>query len=144
MEIAIVLNPLMRGMVAFHVALYRLSGGRILGRIGKARICLLTTRGRKSGKTRTVPLNCLQEGDEVVVVASLGGAPRHPTWFLNLEADPHAEVELGAMRRDMRARVASAEEKSRLWPKLLEIYPAYETYQKRTERQIPVVVLAPD
>jgi F420H(2)-dependent quinone reductase len=144
MEGAIVVKLLMRGMVGFHVALYRLSGGHVLGRFGKARICLLTTRGRKSGKARTVPLICLQEGDNLALVASLGGAPQHPVWFLNLQADPLADVELGAQRRRMRARVASAEEKNRLWPKLVDIYPPYETYQKRTSRQIPVVLLAPN
>ncbi len=135
---------LLRGWVLFHVALYRLSGGRLLGRFGKVRICLLTTRGRKSGKARTVPLNCLQEGDNVAIVASLGGAPQHPVWFLNLQAQPLAEVQIGATRRRMRARVAGAEEKSRIWPKLVDIYPPYETYQKRTSRQIPVVLLEPN
>ena len=137
------LKFLLRGFVYLHVAFYRLSGGRILGRFGKARICLLTTRGRKSGKARTVPLNCLEKGENVALVASLGGAPRHPVWFLNLQADPLVEIELGATRRRMRARVASVEEKNRLWPKLVDIYPPYEAYQKRTSRQIPVVLLTP-
>lgn len=137
------LKLLIRAIASFHVALYRLSGGRILGHFGKARICLLTTRGRKSGKSRTVPLICLQEGESLALVASLGGAPRHPVWFLNLEAEPLAEVELGARRRRMRARVASPEEKDHLWLKLVAIYPPYAEYQKRTSRQIPVVLLTP-
>jgi deazaflavin-dependent oxidoreductase (nitroreductase family) len=137
------LKLVLRGWVFFHIALYRLSGGRLLGRFGKARICLLTTRGRKSGQARTVPLNCLQDGDAIAVVASLGGAPRHPVWFLNLQAQPLAEVEIGATKRRMKARVATAEEKSRLWPKLVDMYPPYESYQKRTSRPIPVVLLEP-
>src|SRR5207253_1884739 len=91
-------------MGAIHVALYRLTGGRIGGRAFGAPVLLLTARGRKTGKARTTPLLYLEDGDRLVVVASKGGAPRHPAWFLNLAANPEVTVERGGERVPMRAR----------------------------------------
>ena len=128
---------------AIHVALYRLTGGRIGGRLYGASVLLLTTKGRKTGKTRTTPLLYLDDGDRLVVVASKGGAPRHPAWFLNLTADPEVTVERGRERLPMRAHEADDEERERYWPQVVTMYPGYAKYQVKTSRRIPLVVLEP-
>jgi deazaflavin-dependent oxidoreductase (nitroreductase family) len=128
---------------ALHTALYRLTGGRIGGRLYGAPVLLLTTRGRKTGKTRTTPLLYLEDGDRLVVVASKGGAPRHPAWFLNLTADPEVTVERGRERLPMRAHEADEEERARYWPQVVAMYPGYAGYQEKTSRRIPLVVLEP-
>ena len=121
---------------------YRLSGGRVGGRWkGRNPILLLEHVGRKSGQTRTTPLVYLEDGDDYVVVASRGGSEDNPAWLHNLRANPHATVQIGAERRAVEARVADAEERARLWPRLVEFNPDYGAYQKRTEREIPVVLL---
>ena len=102
---------------------------------------LLTTRGRKSGKDLTLPLIYGTDGDAHVVVASRGGDDRHPGWYLNLVDEPVVGVRVGTETFTARARTASAEEKARLWPKMAEIWPAYDDYQAKTERDIPVVIL---
>jgi deazaflavin-dependent oxidoreductase (nitroreductase family) len=133
-----------RAMSALNVWAYRLSGGRLGGRFpGGAPVCLLTTTGRRSGRPRTAPLLYLEDGDRVALVASKGGMSRHPTWYLNCVANPEVGLEIGRERRRMRARTASAAEKTELWPRLVEMYPSYATYQTRTDRDIPVVVLEP-
>ena len=134
---------LMSAYVALNIWLYRLSGGRLMGKMGAAPILLLTSTGRKSGRPRTVPLLYLKDDGNFVIVASLGGAPKHPAWFLNLEANPNVQLQVGRERLAAAARRASTEEKARLWPRLVAIYPQYEDYQKRTSRNIPVVILSP-
>jgi len=124
-----------------HVHVYRLLGGRIVGRIGKAPILLLTARGRRSGRPRTVPLLYVPDGASLAVVASFGGSPTHPGWYLNLSAHPGVTVEVGRERRQLRARTASPEERARLWPMFVESYGGYATYQRKTSREIPVVLL---
>jgi deazaflavin-dependent oxidoreductase (nitroreductase family) len=126
-----------------HAKLYGLTGGAVGGRMGKAPVLLLTTTGRRSGKRRTNPLLYLEAGSDLVVVASKGGAPTHPAWFLNLASEPDAEVQLKRERRRVRARRATPEERERYWPRLLEIWEQYDSYQARTAREIPVVVLEP-
>jgi deazaflavin-dependent oxidoreductase (nitroreductase family) len=106
-------------------------------------VLLLTTTGRKSGKERTVPLLYLGDGENMVVVASNGGTPKHPAWWLNLEANPEATVEIGSRKLWVRVEKASPEEKKRLWPRLVAMYGGYETYRRRTDREIPVVLLSP-
>lgn len=134
----------MRVFSPLNAWIYRLSGGRVGGRFpGGAPICLLITRGRRSGEPRTTPLLYLGDDGRVVLVASQGGMSKHPAWYLNLRADPDVEVEIGRERRKMRARTASADEKEALWPRLVAMYPSYDDYQKRTERDIPVVVCEP-
>ncbi|RMD83662.1 MAG: nitroreductase family deazaflavin-dependent oxidoreductase [Candidatus Dadabacteria bacterium] len=124
--------------------LYRVSGGRLGGRwLRGAPVMLLTTIGRKSGQPRTVPLLYLRDGENIVCVASKGGMSKHPLWYLNLEANPDCEVQIGRQRLPMRARRASDAEKAELWPRLVAMYPDYEDYQARTERNIPVVILSP-
>ena len=126
-----------------NVRLYRMSGGRIGGRMQKAKVLLLHHVGRKSGKTRVTPLLFLPDGERLVVVASKGGTDKNPAWFYNLMAAPETTVEVGRDTRRVRARRASDEERAQLWPRLVEIYSSYESYQRYTDRQIPVVVLDP-
>ena len=104
---------------------------------------LLTTRGRKSGVLRRTALIYGRDGDAYVVVASQGGRPQHPAWYLNLDADPQVHLQVGATELDARARTATGEERARLWRAMASIWPAYDDYQARTEREIPVVVLTP-
>jgi F420H(2)-dependent quinone reductase len=126
-----------------HSLVYRVTGGRVAGRAFKSPVLLLTTTGRKSGRERTTPLLYLEDGENLVVVASYGGAPNHPSWWLNLKANPEATVEIGDRKVRVRAEQAHPEEKERLWPKLVAMYGSYEDYQKRTEREIPVGILRP-
>jgi len=137
-------SPLIRAVSAANTWVYRFSGGRIGGRFrGGAPVLLLTTVGRKSGQPRTAPLLYLQDGENLVIVASKGGMSHHPVWYLNLEANPDVKVQIGSDRRRMRARRASDEEKAKLWPRLVAMYRDYDDYQARTDRNIPVVVLEP-
>ncbi|MEU4776958.1 nitroreductase family deazaflavin-dependent oxidoreductase [Micromonospora sp. NPDC023633] len=102
---------------------------------------LLTTRGRRSGKLRRTALIYGRDGDAYLVVASQGGDPKHPAWYLNLLDEPLVEVQVGAERFTARARTATAEEKPRMWSTMAAIWPAYDDYQTKTDRDIPVVVL---
>lgn len=104
---------------------------------------LLTTTGRKSGQPRDLPLIYGEHGDAYVVIASKGGWPTHPAWFLNLEANPECDLMVGPKKLRARARVAEGDERETLWKRMVEIYPPYTEYQEKTERQIPVVVLDP-
>jgi len=124
-----------------HSVLYRSSNGVIGGRIVNSPVLLLTTTGRRTGKQRTVPLLYLMDGHNVVLVASNGGAVRHPTWWLNLQTTPEAWIQIKDIRRRVRAERASAAEKQRLWPRLTAMYQGYERYQQITDRDIPVVIL---
>jgi deazaflavin-dependent oxidoreductase (nitroreductase family) len=107
-------------------------------------ICLLTTTGRKSGQPRTVPLCYLQDGADIVLVASQGGLPANPQWFGNLMVNPAVEIEIGRRRTHYRARPADPGERDRLWPQLVELYPDYASYQAWTDREIPIVICTPD
>jgi deazaflavin-dependent oxidoreductase (nitroreductase family) len=126
-----------------HRWLYRVTRGRIGGRIINMPVLLLTTTGRRSGSPRTRALTYLPKGDSAVVIASFLGEPRHPDWWLNLRADPRATVQRGGNVTAMRAREAEGDERERLWRELLERAPDYAEYQTRTTRRIPVVVLEP-
>ena len=134
---------LIRLMSALNVFLYRLTGGRVGGRVGGVPVLLLITTGRKSGQSRTTPLLYLADRERWVVVASNAGDDRHPAWFLNLRGPGRAEVQVGHSRRPVRAEEASGDEKRRLWPLLTHMYPAYDVYRGRTRREIPVVILSP-
>jgi deazaflavin-dependent oxidoreductase (nitroreductase family) len=137
-----------RGVVkvfsTMHRFWYGATGGRVGGRMNGMDVLLLTTRGRKSGKTRTTPLQYMADGETLVVVASNGGSPRHPGWWLNIKGDPNVTVNVKGERRSMRAEAASPEDKARLWPRLVELYDGYAGYQKETSREIPVVILRAD
>lgn len=128
-------------VTGLHQALIRLTGGRIGGRMMNMPVLLLTTTGRKTGQQRTTPLTYFTDGDDIVVIASKGGAPRHPAWYLNLVANPKVEIAYGTTTETRTARTATPEEKARLWPVITGTFKGYEGYQQRTERDIPVVIL---
>jgi deazaflavin-dependent oxidoreductase (nitroreductase family) len=111
------------------------------GGTGLVPTLLLTTVGRKSGRVLTLPLIFGRSGADYVVVASKGGAPTHPAWYLNLQANPEVRVQVKAEKFTARAHTADAAERAALWPKMVEIYGPYAQYQTKTDRQIPVVVL---
>jgi deazaflavin-dependent oxidoreductase (nitroreductase family) len=124
-----------------HVRRYRETDGAE-GHDWQGVSCLiLTTKGRRSGEPRDAPLIYGTDGEDLLVVASKGGAPEPPAWYLNLEAEPDVEAQVLADRFRARARTATPEERPRLWAKMAEIWPQYESYQRKTEREIPVVVL---
>jgi deazaflavin-dependent oxidoreductase (nitroreductase family) len=132
-----------RAVTLLHKEAYRRTGGKIGGQVGKTRMALLTTTGRKSGQPRTTPLNCMADGDRFLLVASYGGDERDPQWFKNLQAHPDATIQLGSDTIPVRASVATPEEKKTLWPKVVAAYKGYENYQRKTDRDIPVVILTP-
>jgi deazaflavin-dependent oxidoreductase (nitroreductase family) len=125
-----------------NIGVFRATGGRLGATMGGAPVLLLHHVGAKSGKKRVSPLIYVPDGDNVAVVASKGGIDKHPAWFHNLRAHPETEVEVPREgRRRVRARVASGEERTRLWDKAVGLYKPYADYQTYTEREIPVVVL---
>jgi deazaflavin-dependent oxidoreductase (nitroreductase family) len=137
-------------MARANVWLYRRTGGRLGGtwRVGAALrnpvpICLLEHRGRRTGTLRTTPLVYLEDGPRIVVVASQAGRAEHPMWYLNLLAHPEVVVQVRSDRRPMHARVADPDERDQLWPRLVDLYADFDSYQSWTERVIPVVVLEP-
>ncbi|CRK50319.1 Deazaflavin-dependent nitroreductase [Rhodococcus sp. RD6.2] len=140
-------RTIIKWMSKSNVVAYRLTGGRIGGkwRVGSAAknglpICLLTTTGRKSGEPRVSPLLFLEDGDRVILVASQGGQPKNPLWYLNLKANPTVTVQIRSRVRTLTANVADDAERSELWPKLVAMYPEFDDYQSWTDRKIPVVV----
>lgn len=145
-----ILPVIFRHVGRAQVFLYRKTGGRIGGkwRVGAGfrkpvPTLLLDHVGRKSGTTFTVPLLYVRDGADVVVVASQGGRPENPQWYRNLVANPDTEVQIGPTRSAVRAVVADPEERKRLWPKLVDVYADFDTYQSWTEREIPVIALQP-
>lgn len=128
---------------SLHSAAYKLSRGRIGGKAYGAPVVLVDSVGRKSGKRRTHPLLCDEQGENIVVVASKGGIEKHPAWYHNLKANPETEINWRGERRRVRARETEGAERERLWKRMVEVYPTYEQYQSRTERRIPVIVLEP-
>ena len=141
---------ILKVMSKANVWLYRKSGGRLAShwRMGVAfrkpvKICLVEHTGRKTGQVRSTPLVFLRDGERVVLVASQAGLPNNPQWYLNLVANPQAQVQIDKERWPVTARVADPEERAVLWPKLVELYADYDTYQAWTDRIIPVVILDP-
>ena len=137
--------PLINRAFGVHTAVYRASRGRVGHKLPglSAPMLLLDHKGAKSGQERTTPLVYLEDGGRWVIVASKGGHPRHPAWFHNLKANPDTTVQIGSELRTVRARVANAQERKRLWPKAVEAYSGYRGYQERTDREIPLVILEP-
>lgn len=132
-----VINP-------FHRTVLRATGGRVGRSLAGMPVVVLETTGRKSGEPRRTMLTApVVDGDTVVLVASYGGDSRHPAWYLNLTANPDVAIEMDGTRREMTARTATAEEKAALWPRITKSYRGYAGYQKRTDREIPVVLLTP-
>ena len=126
-----------------HVRRYRETDGKVGYMWNGVPILLLTTTGRKTGLPRTTPLIHARDGDDYLVVASMGGAPRHPNWYGNLVAHPEAEIQVLERHIPVSARTADDDEKRRLWKIVTEQWPNYDVYQSRTDRVIPVVVLSP-
>lgn len=126
-----------------NVPLYRWSGGRIGGKLDRTPVLLLTTTGRKSGQSRTVPVAYLGDGERYIVIGSNAGHAKVPAWSLNLEANPEAEVEVGRRRLPVRARVAEGEERGDLWRKANQQYSGFDDYEARTNRKISLFVLEP-
>jgi deazaflavin-dependent oxidoreductase (nitroreductase family) len=137
--------PLLRRLMGGHTFVYRASAGLIGHRVpGAPPTLLLEHVGAKSGEKRISPLTyTLGDGDDLVLVASKGGYPKNPAWFYNLKANPDTMVQVGRDKRPVHARVANPEERERLWPRVVENYSGYAEYQKRTEREIPLVILEP-
>jgi deazaflavin-dependent oxidoreductase (nitroreductase family) len=135
----------LKTMNTIHRVVQRVTFGKLGWQVGPMAVVELTTTGRKTGHPRTVLLTSpVQEGDTYVVVASRGGDDSHPAWFLNLRDNPEVEVATGGSpRRPMRARIADADERARLWPKVTAVYKGYATYQTKTTREIPLVLLEP-
>ncbi|MGR8921186.1 MAG: nitroreductase family deazaflavin-dependent oxidoreductase [Gammaproteobacteria bacterium] len=137
------LKPLLRCFTAWNSFIYRVSGGMLMNTFQGAPICLVRMTGAKSGREREIPLMYVPWQDGIVLVASMGGAPKHPTWYHNLRANPEIEVTVGGKTRQLVARLATPEEKEEVWPACCEAYPDYALYQARTERDIPVFICAP-
>jgi deazaflavin-dependent oxidoreductase (nitroreductase family) len=126
----------------FHTLLLRATNGRVGGRMFDSPVLVLITIGRKSGKRRETPLLYLEDGGDLAVIASNGGTAGHPAWFLNLTSRPEAEVRFADGRTErVRVEEAHGGERRRLWGRAVEMYPRYEDYQGRTDREIPVVAL---
>ena len=134
---------LVKTFVDLNVRVYRLTGGRLGGKVKGAPVLLLDHLGRKTGRARTTPVLYLRDGADLVIVGSRGGSDAMPAWFLNLMSSPSTTVQVGSERRAVVARQATPEEKQRLWPRLVEMYDEYAVYQQRTKREIPVVILSP-
>ena len=126
---------------AIHRGIYAATAGRLGNRIAGMPVLLLTTVGRKTGKRRTSPLTYFEEDGAIVLVASYGGRPHNPAWFENLIAAGGGEVTIGSDSRQLRARRATADERARLWPRIVETYDGYAKYQSKTPREIPLAVL---
>lgn len=126
-----------------QVELYESSGGKEGTTMRGMPVVVLTTCGAKSGKLRKSPLMRVEHDGAYAVVASMGGAPKHPVWYHNLVADPRVELQDGPVRQDMTAREVSGQEKALWWGRAVEAFPDYDDYQKKTARQIPVFVLEP-
>lgn len=137
--------PVTRRLMAGHTAIYKATGGRIGHTFpGMPSMLLLEHVGAKSGVKRIAPLLYVADGEDLVIVASKGGFPKHPAWFHNLRANPDTTVQVGREKRAVRARVATDEERPRLWAKAVASYKGYEEYQARSKgRTIPLVVLEP-
>jgi deazaflavin-dependent oxidoreductase (nitroreductase family) len=126
-----------------HPWLYRITSGRLLGELVGMKVLLLTTTGARSGAQRTTALTYLEVDGAYTVIGSFLGEPRHPGWVHNLRARPDATVQIGARRIPVRAREARGEERAKLWARVVAVQPDYRQYERRADREIPVVVLTP-
>jgi F420H(2)-dependent quinone reductase len=136
-------KALRRAFMRVHIAIYRVSGGLLGSRIPTRSFLLLTTLGRKSGQERVTPIFYIPSGEDFILVASNWGEPTLPLWWLNLQAHPQAKVRAGRKRLAVVARQADAEEHARLWPAIIARYGEFARYQRRLEREIPLVILSP-
>ncbi len=132
-----------RFFMKVHVFFYRLTGGLLGGKLAGRTMLLLTTTGRKSGQERVTPIFYFTDGPRFVLIGSNSGAQKHPQWWLNLQEHPQAQIQVRGRRLAVTASAASGEERQRLWSEITARYPEFNTYQQRTSREIPVVVLSP-
>jgi deazaflavin-dependent oxidoreductase (nitroreductase family) len=140
------MKPLMQMVLGLHIRIFRWSNGKVLGQLGRGRILLLTTVGRKTGQARTVPLMYIEDDHgNPAVAASYGGSPVPPAWFHNLSANPEVTVELRGRTQKSRARIAAPEERATLWTKLATVEKRFHGYEAKTKgiREIPMVVFDP-
>jgi len=133
-----------KNLSTLHTLLYRATRGRVGKRLVDNDMLLLSTTGRHTGKTHTVPLLYLRDGDDLVVIASWGGRDRHPEWYLNLLTNPQARVQVRRRSFGVHATTADPHRRGTLWPEVLAAYDGYRTYQGRTDREIPLVILTID
>lgn len=131
----------LRAIGRLNVPVYRLSRGRLMNKVGRAPVLLLTTTGRRSGQPRTAPVVYLEDGPRLIVVGSNAGNASEPAWSLNLKANPDAEVEIRGGRRAVRARVVDGDERAELWQKVNRQYAGFDDYDGRTARDIAVFAL---
>lgn len=136
-------NSLVKALSAIHVAIFRATGGRVGDRLVDNDMLLLTTIGSVTGKSHTVPLLYLEDGDRLLVVASYGGRTEHPQWYRNLKANPRVTVRTGDGSIDALARTATPAERRNWWERVESAYSGYGDYQARTQREIPLVFLSP-
>ena len=136
-------HPVRNQLSRLHSALFRATRGRFVRRIRGAPVLVLETRGRKSGKVRSVPLLYVEDDGDWVVMASSGGDPAHPAWYLNIEAEPRVTVVTEDGRRNALALSTAGDERERLFGELAAIYPSFDSYRGRTTRELPVVRLRP-
>ena len=137
-------DPFIKFVNTIHRSVFNLTKGRIGGRIAGMEAVILTTTGRKTGEKRQSMLTApIVEGDKVVLVASYGGGPKHPQWYLNLSANPEVEITRRGKTQKMKARTATAEERAEMWPRVTQAYKGYAGYQEKTDREIPLVVFTP-
>ena len=134
---------LFKQFIRFQVFMYRRSGGRRFGHMRGMPLLLLTTVGRKTGQQRVTPVMYIRDGDNYVITASNSGADKHPSWFVNLQANPHTMIEVDGITRRVLAHRASPEDKGRLWAQLVQQAPFFEGYRRKTRRDIPMVILQP-
>ena len=134
-------DRLVKELSRLHTALFRMTGGGIGSRLVGNDMLLLTTRGRMSGRPHTVPLLFLTDDDAFVVIASYGGRPDHPEWYRNLETSPEASVQIGNEEIPVTAQTMDGGDRTEWWPRIVDAYGDYATYQARTTREIPVVRL---
>ena len=137
------LRLLFKTITRIHVFLYRLSNGRFGSQMRGFQVLLLTTTGRKSGKRRTTPLGFFQDGENFVIIGSNAGLDNHPAWLYNLKSNPTASIQVKDKQLTALTEVAGPEDRQRLWAELMNVAPGYADYQKRTRREIPLVVLKP-
>lgn len=138
-------NVVIKYMSKANTAIYKLTKGKIGAKfLHGAPVFLVTVTGRKTGQARTLPLLYLQDGEDYIIVASKGGMPHHPEWYLNLQADPRCSIQHGEKTADMVAHVVTGAEREELWTRLVEVYPDYDQYKERaSNREIPVIRLSP-
>lgn len=135
------MNAVIRFAVWIYTGLYRLTNGKIGGTIVGLKVLLLTTTGRKTGRQRTKPLCYFVEGQDVVIIASNGGADKHPAWFLNLKSDPRVGVRINGAQFPATAEVSDPKTRQKLWQKLISLSPYYTKYGDKTKRRIPMILL---